>query len=117
MRDWIEATCKAITYSRLSVTDSHDEAVEALKAVTGKGRKVTDAITELVGCFVDERERVCAQRDRAWRTLSRLEDALGPDTYQLGLILADGHGREDIEEYNAVIGDEEAKATKGTETE
>jgi len=58
-------------------------------------------------------ERLQRQRDRAWRTLARVEDALWK-AEELGMsssarivalasILADGHGLDDCEEWNRVI--------------
>jgi hypothetical protein len=50
----------------------------------------------------NELERVRAQRDRAWRTLARIEAALGTaDESQLAFLLADSYGPDDIDEYEA----------------
>ncbi len=64
--------------------------------------------------LITEIERVTAQRDRAWRTLIHVEAALTPQTYQLAFILADGHGRADAVEWNAVVEAVEARETEST---
>jgi len=53
--------------------------------------------------------RLTEQRNRAWRTLAQIEDALGTtDESGLAFILAGGHGLDDIDEYNLVVSEDDA---------
>ena len=57
--------------------------------------------------------RLEAQRDRAWRALSEIEDALadGPSVERLAWIVAGSRRASDCEEFNAVVATVEDERT------
>lgn len=64
----------------------------------------SDRIVAGFEVLTEHYRRAIVARDRAWRTLARIEEALGTvDEAGLAFILADGHGPKDSVEYNAVV--------------